>query len=204
MGTIRVKNGLESDRATITPGIGEWLFATDSKRTYMGDGVTAGGVSVSKKHYEVDSAADIPTLEHVRDGDTCDTNDTNDVFMYVNGVWIGIYKSVETPLSWTEATLATGWTNYETGMSKVRYAKQHNMVLLDGGSKRDDKNDPDTVMILPEAFRPDYDITIPVYCNKGIARLDIMADGSVVLQKSGRIKWLSFNIRFPIGGIANV
>jgi len=202
MGTnvVKVRNGLEQDRPNITPGVGEWIYATDSKRTYMGDGATVGGVSLSKKHFEVDTAADIASLQFVRDGDTCDTTDTSDVFMRVNGTWINIYSPTVPPLVWANATLSSGWDNYDNGMSKVRYAKQGNVVLLEGGSKRDDKRSTDTVLTLPVGFRPQYAITIPVWGEKGVMRLDIQPNGEVILQKNGTIKWVSFNIQFPIGG----
>lgn len=197
---VKVKNGLEEDRALMTPKVGEWIYATDSKRTYMGDGVTVGGVSVSKKHYEVDTASEISTLKFVRDGDTCDTTDTNDVYMYINGTWLNIHSSALPPLVWTGVTLLPDWENYNNGMSVVRHAKQGNMVLLEGGSMRLDKDATGNVMLLPAGRRPPFDITIPVFTNKGVQRLDIMTNGEVILQKSGKIKWLAFNIQFAIGG----
>jgi hypothetical protein len=43
---IRIKRGLEANRAAITPLRGEPLFATDTKKLYVGDGITPGGVEV--------------------------------------------------------------------------------------------------------------------------------------------------------------
>lgn len=43
---IRVKRGLEAGRLSITPNMGEPLFTTDTKKLYIGDGVTPGGIAV--------------------------------------------------------------------------------------------------------------------------------------------------------------
>lgn len=46
MATIRLRRGKESDRDKVVPRQGEPLFTTDTKRLYIGDGVSAGGVPV--------------------------------------------------------------------------------------------------------------------------------------------------------------
>jgi hypothetical protein len=43
---LKLRRGLEADRASITPAEGEPLYTTDGKKLYIGDGATAGGVSV--------------------------------------------------------------------------------------------------------------------------------------------------------------
>ncbi len=43
MASLRLKRGLEADRANITPSAGELILATDTKKLYVGDGSTAGG-----------------------------------------------------------------------------------------------------------------------------------------------------------------
>lgn len=43
---IRVKRGLEAGRLSITPNMGEPLFTTDTKKLYIGDGVTPCGIAV--------------------------------------------------------------------------------------------------------------------------------------------------------------
>lgn len=45
--TIKVKRGLEANRTSITPAAGEFLYTTDQKKVYIGDGTTAGGVAVA-------------------------------------------------------------------------------------------------------------------------------------------------------------
>ncbi len=44
---LRLRRGLEALRSTITPAEGEIIYTTDSKRLYVGDGLTAGGNGVS-------------------------------------------------------------------------------------------------------------------------------------------------------------
>lgn len=43
---IRVRRGLEANRLSYTPQIGEPTFTTDTKKLYIGDGVTPGGIQV--------------------------------------------------------------------------------------------------------------------------------------------------------------
>ena len=47
MTRIRLKHGKEADRKSITPALGEPLYASDSKRLYIGDGESVGGIPVS-------------------------------------------------------------------------------------------------------------------------------------------------------------
>jgi hypothetical protein len=44
--TLQVRRGLSADRTTVTPLSGEFLYTTDTKLVYIGDGTTAGGNSV--------------------------------------------------------------------------------------------------------------------------------------------------------------
>lgn len=44
--TIQVKRGLEANRASVTPAAGEFLYTTDTKSVFVGDGTTAGGKQV--------------------------------------------------------------------------------------------------------------------------------------------------------------
>lgn len=43
---IQIRRGVEAQRASITPDVGEPLFTTDSKQLFIGDGATAGGLLV--------------------------------------------------------------------------------------------------------------------------------------------------------------
>jgi len=44
---IQLRRGLEADRLSITPASGEPIWTTDTKKLYIGDGVTAGGILVT-------------------------------------------------------------------------------------------------------------------------------------------------------------
>jgi hypothetical protein len=44
---LKLRQGLNSDRTSITPEIGELIYATDTKTVYVGDGVTAGGNQIT-------------------------------------------------------------------------------------------------------------------------------------------------------------
>lgn len=48
MATIRIRRGLEASRTSITPQQGEPLYTTDTKKFYVGDGSTAGGVIIGE------------------------------------------------------------------------------------------------------------------------------------------------------------
>lgn len=43
---LRLRRGTDAERTLITPLEGELLYVTDTKRLYIGDGITAGGVAV--------------------------------------------------------------------------------------------------------------------------------------------------------------
>jgi hypothetical protein len=44
---LKLRQGLASDRLSITPASGELIYTTDTKELYVGDGSTAGGNSIS-------------------------------------------------------------------------------------------------------------------------------------------------------------
>ena len=194
---IIVRHGLETDRANFTPAIGEWIFATDSKRSYMGDGVTPGGLNVVKKHFDVETFDDIASIGFSRDGDTCDVTATNKVYIRVNGTWINIYTPVE-PVTWNQPTLNAGWTNYGNDTSPVRYTKRDNVVYLEGSCSR--TNEEDVIFTLPVGYRPEYDITNVVFGFSGVMRMDIHNTGEVTLITNGTVDWVSFNISYIVGG----
>jgi hypothetical protein len=73
---LQIRRGLEADRLSITPDVGEPIFTTDTRRIFIGDGVTAGGILVgdqltnnyatstfSSNAYLQDSLALIPTAD---------------------------------------------------------------------------------------------------------------------------------------------
>ena len=73
---LQIRRGLEADRLSITPDVGEPIFTTDTRRIFVGDGVTAGGILVgdqltnayatstfSSNAYLQDALAAIPTAD---------------------------------------------------------------------------------------------------------------------------------------------
>lgn len=48
---LKHKRGLEIDRKKFIPAIGEIIYTTDEKNTFIGDGVTAGGNQININTY---------------------------------------------------------------------------------------------------------------------------------------------------------
>jgi hypothetical protein len=44
--SLKIRRGIEADRLSITPDEGEFIYCTDTKLVYIGDGTTAGGNAV--------------------------------------------------------------------------------------------------------------------------------------------------------------
>lgn len=66
---LKIKRGLESARSGITPAEGEFLYTTDEKKLYIGDGTTAGGnlvtsgaSSVSDNVFAMEAAVDLTSV----------------------------------------------------------------------------------------------------------------------------------------------
>ena len=55
--TILLKRGLNADRGNITPQVGEPIYTTDTKKIFIGDGATAGGLALSYIDAELKGAA---------------------------------------------------------------------------------------------------------------------------------------------------
>ncbi len=45
--TIQLLRGVEANRSTVTPALGEPLYTTDERKLYIGDGSTAGGQALA-------------------------------------------------------------------------------------------------------------------------------------------------------------
>ena len=43
---LRLRRGTDSTRTSITPVQGEPIYTTDTKKLFIGDGTTAGGVEI--------------------------------------------------------------------------------------------------------------------------------------------------------------
>ena len=44
---LQLRRGTDSNRLSITPVVGEPIFTTDTKKLFIGDGSTVGGITVS-------------------------------------------------------------------------------------------------------------------------------------------------------------
>lgn len=64
---LQFRRGLATDRTSITPVAGEPLYTTDTKKLYIGDGTTAGGVVVSAG---IDGSGTTNTIAYWVDSDT--------------------------------------------------------------------------------------------------------------------------------------
>ena len=71
---LQIRRGTEAQRATLTGVAGELLYTTDTKKLYVGDGVTAGGTEVAltgaeiKSLYEAEANAFTDTKNTKLDG----------------------------------------------------------------------------------------------------------------------------------------
>ena len=48
---FKIRRGLDAERLAITPEIGEPIWATDTKKLWIGDGITAGGIAADAESY---------------------------------------------------------------------------------------------------------------------------------------------------------
>jgi hypothetical protein len=78
--SLRIRRGTDSQRQGITPLEGELLYATDTKKLYVGDGSTGGGIVV-------DSSAGTSTLNDLANV-TAPSPNTNDVIKWNGSAWI--------------------------------------------------------------------------------------------------------------------
>jgi|694.fasta_scaffold00067_61 hypothetical protein len=51
--TLQLKQGLDSERLLVTPSVAEPLWTTDTKKLYVGDGSTVGGIVISSPIVEI-------------------------------------------------------------------------------------------------------------------------------------------------------
>jgi hypothetical protein len=93
---IQVKRGLEANRSSVTPAAGEFLYTTDEKRVYIGDGSTAGGNAISS------SSVTLPLEE--RTSNTMLGVDDQGKYIKLNGNFTQTFDAA--------ATLGDGWWCY--------------------------------------------------------------------------------------------
>lgn len=207
--TVTVRNGTEDRRLSITPRLGEWIFATDSERTYMGDGKTPGGISVDKKHYEVATVEEIDDIEHCRDGDTCDVDGGTSVYFYINGTWVELGAKATNPNpipepgsgigEWVELELDYGWSNIDSSGDKPRVRLVNGEVQIDATLKKISYSEY-SPFLLPKWARPSKPVytTIENSSGQGATSVSIFPDGTLYLRKyaTRSLSRVSFNIRY--------
>lgn len=73
-----VRNGPDSDRATVTLSLGELGYTTDTKRLYVGDGVTVGGILAGNVFHG--EATDVTVFAPAKIGDLAFDSDNNNLY----------------------------------------------------------------------------------------------------------------------------
>lgn len=76
---LRLKRGIEADRELYVPIAGELIYTTDTKKLYIGDGSTSGGILVDRGG-DWDDLTNKPTIPT----DVSDLTDTTDLFGSIN------------------------------------------------------------------------------------------------------------------------
>ena len=119
---LLVRRGTSADRQQVTLESGELGYTTDTKRLFVGDGTTAGGILVGNKYKG--AAGDITSLAPVDVGDYVFGSDDNVLYVCTtnNGATAGDWLAVSNSLSAGDTTIATD------KQSRARVAK-----LSDGG-----------------------------------------------------------------------
>jgi len=97
-------------------------------------------------------------------------------------------------LTWASARLEPEWSNYGKGYSDPSYAKDRmGIVHLRGLAKSGGQGSGFPLMILPEAFRPEYQHEIVVACN-GIIPCEVMIEtGGKVWFEAWDQGWVSLD-----------
>ena len=84
--SLRILNGLEANRGTLTPDAGEPLFTTDELALYVGDGVTVGGNKISGD--KIHSGSGAPgTISGSADKDYYLNTANGDLYRRSGGSW---------------------------------------------------------------------------------------------------------------------
>lgn len=93
--SLKLRRGLEADRTSITPEVGEPIYTTDTQKLYIGDGTTPGGIEVSGSGAQALSGLTDVDLTSVIDGQ---------VLVYSGGQW----ENQANPAGVTDHGLLTG------------------------------------------------------------------------------------------------
>lgn len=111
-----VRRGTDVDRQNVLLDEGELGYTTDTKKLYIGDGATYGGVLIGGNQFK-GSVGDITTLTDVVSGDLAYDNNTNSLYYYMGGdpsvlanwgVIGGTYTSGDTTITIANNTISVG------------------------------------------------------------------------------------------------
>jgi microcystin-dependent protein len=108
---LLVRRGIDVDRQQVKLSTGELGYTTDTKRLYIGDGQTNGGVIAGNLF--IGSTADITTLANVCSGDFAYDNDNNKFYTFNGGASNNInnWREVGGVYTATNGTVAISNTN---------------------------------------------------------------------------------------------
>ena len=108
---LLVRRGTNHDRQQITLESGELGYATDTKRLFIGDGVTKGGILVGNKW--AGEAADLTTLAPVASGDYAYDTDNREFRVCIkgSGAVASDWQTVATYVSAADTTIIIGASN---------------------------------------------------------------------------------------------
>lgn len=86
---LRLRRGTDAQRLLITPLEGELIYTTDTKRLYIGDGTTLGGVGVN--------TGAVYGLDDLTDVDLTTAPEVGEVLKYDGFAWVAAPESAFTP-----------------------------------------------------------------------------------------------------------
>lgn len=176
---LQFRRGTDSDRSTITPDIGEPLFTTNTKRLFIGDGTTAGGLRIGLDSSEVldivnDNSVDSAIVENIIDS------------AYVRGKQDYAYSSLTgTPTALTEFTndLTITTDSVGEGSTNLYYTDTRVSTLVDSAyiNLRTDANlDSDlTIQLIDSAYVQARQTTADLTNYRTFTQIQSMIDSEV-------------------------
>lgn len=87
--SLRIRRGTDAQRTGITPLEGELLYAIDTKKLYVGDGTTAGGIAIDSTLSVLNDLGNV----------TVPTPSTNDVLAWSGTAWVNTAPTAATELT---------------------------------------------------------------------------------------------------------
>jgi sugar lactone lactonase YvrE len=85
---LQIRRGLDSDRGTVTPLVGEPVWTTDTKKLYVGDGTTAGGHDIVAAGLASVGGHIVPETDSTYDlGDS--SKKFRDLYLSGNSIYLG-------------------------------------------------------------------------------------------------------------------